>query len=702
MAEITNINPLRVWVQHVLPLVYDDSLSYYELLCKMTDKINQLINNNNVLPEYIEQVVASQVKAFFETEEGINLLSPFVSEINVTDPPFGLAPVSNTGNTDEHDRIMAIYNVCATKHIKMYFPTGIYLTSQLDLTGSVNIRGDGYAKTKIYGVENNSGYVFNFNSCDGNITDLEINANVISQVQKPSCVFVSINSDVYFGRVKFNNGYYCMVNEGRASVNSGCFDNAFFASYKDSPTSDIRCINLTIFNDKPFAVTSRNARFVGIEIVGAAKINAEGENGLYIINAGAEDSVITSITSNQIWILNKYAKVSGKTVNINFDNVNITNSGDTTINSGDVTLDANNVTSTIASDKLSDVKGKRTVKSGTKEETVNGAEVRTITGKETETFGSRETTINGSETETIGSRETTINGTNSEVTHGNKSETIDNAKTVNANSETHTVTGILELNAGQYKMLDVVRRTPTGTKNYVDEAPFIDNDGNNKALLVKGATDINTAINQLVTNFGNLEQDVSGLNEIPAKVDALGTKVDGLVTKVEGLETNVTTLSNDQRTLKFDVDELGQEVEQIKKGELTTIEVTLATEKLSVGSLENVAHVDITDPGYYLIQLNVYTDSETNDRVYADVTDNATTTIAADKTHYQMPVFYSKQYADTSQTVYNSGSSCVAKLTAGRWYLHGYGYSSVSPTVQQKIIFPAGRCMTLTKLSAAT
>ena len=680
MAEFTNIDPLRVWVQHVLPLVYDDSLSYYELLCKVTDRINQLINNNNVLPEYIKQVVASQVKAFFETEEGINLLSPFVSEINVTDPPFGLAPVSSTGNTDEHDRIMAIYNVCATKHIKMYFPTGIYLTSQLDLTGSVNIRGDGYAKTKIYGVEDNSGYVFNFNSYDGNITDLEINANVISQVQKPSCVFISKNSDVYFGRVRFDNGYYCMVNEGRASINTGYFDNAFFASYKDTSESNIRCINLTIFNNNPFTVMSKNARFVGIEIVGTAQINAEGENGLYVINAGSEDSVITSIASNQIWILDKYAKVSGKTANFNFDNVNITNSGDTTINSGDVTLGANNVTSTVANDKLSDVKGKRTVKSGMKEETVNGAETRTITGKEKETLGSHEVTVNGA---------------NSETTHGNKAETIDNEKSVTANSERHTVAGTLELNAGQYKMLDVVRRTPMGTTNYVDEAPFVDKAGNNKALLVKGGIDINETINQLIAEFKNLEQNVGNLDGIPARVDALETKVDGL-------ETNVTTLTNDQRTLRFDVDELGQEVAQIKKGELTTIEVTIATEKSSVVTLEHVAHIDITDPGYYLIQLNVYTDSETNDLVYADVTDNATTSIIADKTHYQMPVFYSKQYADASQTVYNSGSSCVAKLTAGRWYLHGYGYSRVSPDVQQKIIFPAGRCMTLTKLSAAT
>lgn len=687
MPEITNIYPLRVWVQHVLPLVYDDSLSCYELLCKVTDKINQLINNNNVLPEYIKQVAASQVKAFFETEEGINLLSPFVSEINVTDPPFGLAPVSNTGNTDEHDRIMAIYSVCATKHIKMYFPTGIYLTSQLDLTGSVNIRGDGCAKTKIYGVEDNSGYVFDFNSYDGNITDLEINANVISQVQKPSCVFISNNSDVYFARVKFNNGYYCLVNEGRASINTGCFDNAFFASYKDTPESNIRCINLTILDNNPFAVTSRNARFVGIEIVGTAQIKADGESGLYVINAGAEDSVITSVATNQIWILDKYAKVSGKTANINFDNVNVTNAGDTTINSGDVTLGANNVTSSVSADKLSDVKGKRTVKSGTKEETVSGTETRTITGKETENLGSRETTVNGVDSETI---------------HGNKTETIDNVKTVKANSETHTVTGKLELNAGQYKMLDVVRGTPTGTTNYVDEAPFVDKAGNNKALLVKGATDINTAINQLVTDFKNLDQDIGNLNGIPTRVEALETDVNNLKIAEDSIFTVVGTHTTKLNTLDLQVDKLEQDVAQIKKGELTTIEFTLATEKSSVADLENVANVDITDPGYYLIQLNVYTDSETNDLVYADVTDNPTTTIISDKTHYQMPVFYSKQYVDTSQTVYNSGSSCVAKLTAGRWYLHGHGYSRVNPLVEQRIIFPAGRCMTLTKLSAAT
>ena len=36
------MKPFRFWVQTALPLVYDDSLSYYELLCKVIDYITYL------------------------------------------------------------------------------------------------------------------------------------------------------------------------------------------------------------------------------------------------------------------------------------------------------------------------------------------------------------------------------------------------------------------------------------------------------------------------------------------------------------------------------------------------------------------------------------------------------------------------------------------------------------------------------------
>ena len=42
------IKPFRIWTQAILPLVYDDSLSYYELLCKVIDKVNDTIELANV------------------------------------------------------------------------------------------------------------------------------------------------------------------------------------------------------------------------------------------------------------------------------------------------------------------------------------------------------------------------------------------------------------------------------------------------------------------------------------------------------------------------------------------------------------------------------------------------------------------------------------------------------------------------------
>lgn len=38
---------LRYWCQKVLPLVYDDSLSYYELICKVVSKLNEVIESQN-------------------------------------------------------------------------------------------------------------------------------------------------------------------------------------------------------------------------------------------------------------------------------------------------------------------------------------------------------------------------------------------------------------------------------------------------------------------------------------------------------------------------------------------------------------------------------------------------------------------------------------------------------------------------------
>lgn len=46
----------RFWCYKVLPLVYDDSLSYYEVLCKVVDYINKLIDQDKIFADEISQL----------------------------------------------------------------------------------------------------------------------------------------------------------------------------------------------------------------------------------------------------------------------------------------------------------------------------------------------------------------------------------------------------------------------------------------------------------------------------------------------------------------------------------------------------------------------------------------------------------------------------------------------------------------------
>lgn len=53
---MNDLRPFRFWCQKVLPLVYDDSLSYYELLCKVVDYLNKTMDNVNKLSENFDEL----------------------------------------------------------------------------------------------------------------------------------------------------------------------------------------------------------------------------------------------------------------------------------------------------------------------------------------------------------------------------------------------------------------------------------------------------------------------------------------------------------------------------------------------------------------------------------------------------------------------------------------------------------------------
>lgn len=73
MGNYRDLKPFRYWCQKVLPLVYDDSLSYYEVLCKVVDYLNKAMEDIGVLHGDVDalhtayQQLQSYVNDYFST-----------------------------------------------------------------------------------------------------------------------------------------------------------------------------------------------------------------------------------------------------------------------------------------------------------------------------------------------------------------------------------------------------------------------------------------------------------------------------------------------------------------------------------------------------------------------------------------------------------------------------------------------------------
>lgn len=60
-SAIQDLKPFRFWCQKVLPTVYDDSLSYYELLTKVVNYLNDTIDNVETLNDNVQNIYDAYV-----------------------------------------------------------------------------------------------------------------------------------------------------------------------------------------------------------------------------------------------------------------------------------------------------------------------------------------------------------------------------------------------------------------------------------------------------------------------------------------------------------------------------------------------------------------------------------------------------------------------------------------------------------------
>ena len=73
-----NIPLLKFWCQTVIPLVYDDSLSYYESLCKVTKSLNDTITKVNQLNDIVENIDVNFTDIYNKIQE----INTQISDLN--------------------------------------------------------------------------------------------------------------------------------------------------------------------------------------------------------------------------------------------------------------------------------------------------------------------------------------------------------------------------------------------------------------------------------------------------------------------------------------------------------------------------------------------------------------------------------------------------------------------------------------------
>lgn len=67
-SKYIDLQPFQAWVQQSLPAVYDDSLSYTDLLAKMLAYLNNLVANNNALSTDVTNAI-NYINNFFESTD---------------------------------------------------------------------------------------------------------------------------------------------------------------------------------------------------------------------------------------------------------------------------------------------------------------------------------------------------------------------------------------------------------------------------------------------------------------------------------------------------------------------------------------------------------------------------------------------------------------------------------------------------------
>ena len=536
----TDVETVRYWTLKVLPLVYDDSLSYMEVQGKVVKKLNELIKNNNELPAYIRELI----KTYISSGEIDNIIAEILSDymLSVKNPPENLKPAVGDGSADDTEAIQGCLDYAKAHHgMCVYFPSGAYLTSTLTLpeNSDVTMFGQGRYVTRLVLRGGATEAMLKGSVKSLTLTGLMFDGNGDIQVNNVDLIKCDVvNTSI--SQCILTDGFNLLdVNaSGNVQISHVVFDHAIEKGLIIRGTGNSHCDNV-IFNTisslvgKEFFTIESNDNVVKCSCTGdATKLFTVSGNRNYIevdnISGNVEAPTFSdtgeqnTIKVNRIAIKDKVKTTdfSSETTNVKCGVATVNGTSKTEKYTGDVSCSGVNKTETFTGDvNRSGVNKTETFTGNVNSSGVNKTE--TFTGdvnssgvNKTETFTGDVNCSGDSKTETyksaISTKCTTHTIDASLINIGkertqilsekaqNKQETITGNRTITcegANNETYNG-NTTESSKNKTVIADnidvdstnpIKYKTPTQspTTEFFDYVPILDRDGNERKVMVE-------------------------------------------------------------------------------------------------------------------------------------------------------------------------------------------------------------------------
>ena len=479
--NFTEVKPLFYWVQHILPLVYDDSLSYMELLGRVTKRLNELIENNNNLPDYIMELI----KEYISSGEIEKVLAEVLANymLNVKFPPAGLTPAKGDGSANDTEAIQGCIDYAFNNGgMSVYFPSGSYLTQPLTLRNKSTLFGQDRYTTRLIMKGGATTAMFTGDVDELTLTGLGFDGNMDIQVNNVNLFDISVNTAIISN---------CLLTDG------------------------YELLNITVNNDLQLNnLLFRHAVENALVLNGAGIV--QGENLIFksVSTLVGKNFVVMGVSKSILEQVKCYgASPNGVLINGNNNVVKMWNEQSLTpfVDNG-----ANNSVTVYTQSEIEKLTGSKTkIIGGNATETITGSSTESVAGNKEVSAQNYNETVRGSKTTTASNSTENITGSSIESVAGNKevsaqnyNETVRGNKTTTASNSTENIANDKELNANvsretlATKTVNVinVNTENSGSKNETIEGNKTVNAGNIS----------NTAENITIHTTQDLTEQVDG------------------------------------------------------------------------------------------------------------------------------------------------------------------------------------------------